>query len=158
MSEADLQAEGQRLQQNPFGTTDVNGTDVPNFDVKQVLKEVMDERNFTLISGLSQSTSGSSYNVGNGNANTSPYNVGNENTSNSPYNVTGNPGQRPSFTSQQSQQQPATGSGANIGTTIFGALIFFVGLGITFGSDGQTIAYGAILVGLVTMIRGLVGD
>lgn len=124
----ELRSEFERISADPFGTFDFNNNDISHFNLKKVLKEVLDERSITIVNQVS------------------PQN-------NSPYNINGIPGQNPS-------QQPnvSSNSGPNVGKLLFGIVLFLVGVAVTMGSDGQVITYGLIIVGLITIVQGFIGD
>ncbi|HMR86979.1 MAG TPA: hypothetical protein PKD51_02435 [Saprospiraceae bacterium] len=124
----ELRSEFERISADPFGTFDFNNKDISHFNLKKVLKEVMDERFITVVNQVS------------------PQN-------NSPYNINGIPGQNPSH-----QPNSTRSSEPNAGKIILGIILFIVGVGITMASEGQVITYGLILVGLVTMVQGFIGD
>jgi hypothetical protein len=124
----ELRSELERLNADPFGTFDFNNNDISHFNLKKVLKEVMNERFITVVSqGAPQN--------------------------NSPYNLNGIPGNNPSH-----QPNVTNTRGPNAGKIILGLILFIVGIMITMGSDGQVITYGLILVGFFTMIQGFIGD
>jgi len=124
----ELRSELERLNADPFGTFDFNNNDISHFNLKKVLKEVMDERFITVVSQVS------------------PQN-------NSPYNLNGGPQQNPS-----NHPNVNNSSGPNVGKLLFGIVLFLVGVAVTMGSDGQVITYGLIIVGLITIVQGFIGD
>lgn len=135
----ELRSEFERISADPFGTFDFNNNDISHFNLKKVLKEVMDERSITIVNQLT------------------PQN-------NSPYNVGGIPGQNPYNLNGGSQQNPYNqpnvnnSSGPNVGKLLFGIVLFVAGVAVTMGSDGQVITYGLIIVGLITIVQGFIGD
>ncbi|HLO53509.1 MAG TPA: hypothetical protein VK169_04425 [Saprospiraceae bacterium] len=124
----ELRSEFERISADPFGTFDFNNNDISHFNLKKVLKEVLDERSITIVNQVS------------------PQN-------NSPYNINGIPGQNPSH-----QPNVTSNSGPNVGKLLFGIVLFLVGVAVTMGSDGQVITYGLIIVGLITIVQGFIGD
>src|SRR5689334_20544758 len=49
-----------------------------------------------------------------------------------------------------------SGSGGGTGSIIFGLILLIAGVGLTAASGGNTIWYGAILVGVIRLVTGIV--
>lgn len=58
--------------------------------------------------------------------------------------------------SQQVQDEKPSKAGAGL-SLVGGLVVAGIGIGITAGSDGAVIAYGAIVIGIIWFFKGLIG-